>query len=51
MANIQKGTAEAVLAIFRTLCTIPHGSGNTKAISDFCVRFAKERGLRVIQES
>lgn len=51
MANIQKGTAEAVLAIFRTLCTIPHGSGNTKAISDFCVRFAKECGLRVIQES
>ncbi len=50
MNNYKKGSAEAVLAYFRQLCDIPHGSGNTKAISDFCVRFAQERGLRVIQE-
>ncbi len=30
---------------FEQLCAIPHGSGNTKGISDFCVKFARERGL------
>lgn len=50
MKNYKKGTPEAVLAIFRELCTIPHGSGNTKAISDYCVAFAKKLGLKVIQE-
>ncbi|MBQ9081946.1 MAG: aminoacyl-histidine dipeptidase [Clostridia bacterium] len=50
MNNYKKGSAEAVLAHFRQLCNIPHGSGNTKAISDYCVQFAQERGLRVIQE-
>lgn len=50
MNNCKKGSPEAVLAFFRKLCTIPHGSGNTKAISDYCVQFARERGLRVIQE-
>ncbi|MDO4286955.1 MAG: aminoacyl-histidine dipeptidase [Eubacteriales bacterium] len=39
-----------VLDIFEQLCAIPHGSRNTKAISDFCVRFAQERGLRWIQD-
>ena len=26
-----------VLSFFEDLCAIPHGSGNTKAISDYCV--------------
>ena len=33
-----------VFSFFEDLCAIPHGSGNTKAISDYCVAFAKERG-------
>lgn len=39
-----------VLRYFEALCAIPHGSGNTKAISDYCVRFAKDRGLQVWQD-
>lgn len=38
------------LDIFKEICGIPHGSGNTKAISDYCAAFARARGLRVIQE-
>ena len=34
-----------VFEMFEQLCGIPHGSRNTKAISDFCVRFAQEHGL------
>ena len=30
---------------------MPHGSGNTKIISDLCVGFAKELGLRYRQEA
>ena len=40
-----------VFAFFEQLCAIPHGSGNTKAISDWLVGFAKERGLRYIQDA
>ena len=29
---------------------MPHGSGNTKIISDYLVRFAQEQGLRYIQD-
>lgn len=36
--------------IFEQLCAIPHGSRNTKAISDFCVQFAQQRGLRCTQD-
>ncbi len=39
-----------VFAYFETLCAIPHGSGNTKAISDYLVSFAKEQGLGFIQD-
>lgn len=34
-----------VFEFFALLSSVPHGSGNTKAISDICVRFAVERGL------
>ncbi|WP_434309040.1 aminoacyl-histidine dipeptidase [Hominifimenecus sp. rT4P-3] len=39
------------LEFFKELCRIPHGSGNTKAISDYCVSFAKARGLAVRQDA
>ena len=42
---------EAVFAYFEKLCSIPHGSGNTRAISDYLVSFAREHGLRYVQDS
>ena len=41
---------ESVFAYFEKICSIPHGSGNTKPISDYLVSFAKEQGLRYIQD-
>lgn len=41
----------AVFAYFEKLCSIPHGSGNTKAISDYLVSFAVEHGLRYEQDA
>lgn len=41
---------EKVFALFEMLCSVPHGSGNTKEISDLIVRFAQERGLRYKQD-
>ena len=39
-----------VLGYFEEICSMPHGSGNTKIISDYLVNFAKEQGLRYIQD-
>lgn len=41
---------EKVFYFFEELCGIPHGSGNTKEISDYLVKFAKERGLEYYQD-
>lgn len=41
---------QSVFACFEGLCAIPHGSGNTKAISDYLVSFAAEHGMRCIQD-
>ena len=43
-------TPARVFHYFEELCGIPHGSGNTKAISDYCVRFAKKLGLEYHQD-
>lgn len=40
----------AVFGYFEKICSIPHGSQNTKAISDYLVSFAQEQGLRYIQD-
>ncbi|MBD5539808.1 MAG: aminoacyl-histidine dipeptidase [Lachnospiraceae bacterium] len=34
-----------VFQYFEEICSIPHGSGNVDAISDYLVEFAKEHGL------
>lgn len=39
-----------VFYYFEQLCAIPHGSGNTKAISDYCVGIATQLGLEVTQD-
>ena len=35
---------------FEEICAMPHGSGNTKIISDYLVKFAQEQGLEYIQD-
>ena len=40
----------SVFKYFEQICAIPHGSYNTKAISDYLVGFAKEHGLRYFQD-
>ena len=40
----------AVFHYFEELCAIPHGSGNTKAISDYLAAFARTHGLRYVQD-
>jgi dipeptidase D len=39
-----------VFAYFEEISSIPHGSRNTKQISDYLVSFAKKQGLRYIQD-
>lgn len=39
-----------VFDFFEEICAIPHGSRNTRAISDYLVAFAKARQLRYIQD-
>ncbi len=41
---------ERVFYFFEEISKIPHGSGNTDKISDFCVNFAKNLGLEVIKD-
>ncbi len=36
---------------FARICAIPHGSGNTRQISDFLAEFARERGLEYMQDA
>ena len=41
---------EKVFEFFKEFSKIPHGSGNTKQISDYLVNFAKERNLEHYQD-
>ncbi len=40
-----------ILGFFEEICAIPHGSGNTKQISDYLVKFAEDRNLEYYQDS
>ena len=51
MAVLSNLQPEKVFYYFEKLCSVPHGSGNTKQISDLCVGFAKELGLKYRQEA
>lgn len=50
MAALSGIKPEKVFEYFEKLCSVPHGSGNTKIISDLCVGFAQELGLKYRQE-
>ena len=41
---------KAFMGYFEKISTIPHGSGNTKQISDYLVSFAQEHNLRYVQD-
>ena len=40
----------SVFGYFEEICSIPHGSRNTKMISDYLVEFAKRHEIRYIQD-
>ena len=40
----------SVFGYFEEICSIPHGSRNTRQISDYLVNFAKSQNLRYIQD-
>ena len=42
---------ERVFYYFEELCRIPHGSGNTKEVSDYLVQFAKDHELSWYQDA
>ena len=50
MAVLSHLEPKNVFSYFEQLCAIPHGSGNTKAISDYLAAFARERGLEHYQD-
>ena len=50
MAILENFEPKNVFHYFEEICGIPHGSGNTKQISDYLVEFAKKKELRFIQD-
>lgn len=51
MSVLNKLEPSRVFYYFEQLCAIPHGSGNTDAISDYCVSLAKEKGFECIRDN
>ena len=51
MAVLEGLEPRGVLHWFEELCRIPHGSGNTQALSDYLVQFGRDRGLAVQQDA
>ena len=50
MAVLEGLKPEKVFQYFEAICQIPHGSGNTKQLSDWLVDFAKARDLEFYQD-
>ena len=50
MAVLENCEPKRVFHYFEEICEIPHGSGNTKQISDYLVQFAKDHDLKYIQD-
>ena len=50
MRVLEQLEPKAVFSYFEDLCGIPHGSGNTRAVSDYCVSFAQAHGLEYRQD-
>lgn len=50
MSVLQGLEPSRVFYYFEELCKIPHGSGDTKRISDYCVEFAVSHGFSYYQD-
>lgn len=50
MSELENLKPKEVFDFFREIAAIPHGSGNTKQISDYLVQYAKDRGLDYYQD-
>ncbi|MDD2979330.1 MAG: aminoacyl-histidine dipeptidase [Hespellia sp.] len=50
MSILEQYEPKEPLKYFEEICSIPHGSGNVKQISDYLVKFAKEHALEVHQD-
>ena len=50
MAVLENCEPKRVFHYFEEICKIPHGSGNTRQISDYLVQFAKNHDLKYIQD-
>lgn len=50
MAILEHLEPKGVFRFFEELCAIPHGSGNTKGVSDWLMAFARERELESYQD-
>ena len=51
MSKLTGLSPESVFSYFEEICAIPHGSGNTKRISDYLVAFAKKHNLKYVQDA
>ena len=51
MSKLTHLQPERVFHYFEEICGIPHGSGDTARISDYCVAFAKAQGLAYHQDA
>ena len=50
MSNSVNIDSPRVFHYFSEICKIPHGSGDTSKIADFCENFAKEHNLTCIRD-
>ena len=50
MAVLENCEPKRVFHYFEEICKIPHGSGNTRQISDYLVQFAKNHDLKYVQD-
>lgn len=50
ISKLENLEPQAVFRFFEEICRIPHGSGNTKQISDYLKQFATDRGLYCRQD-
>lgn len=51
MSVLANTEPKEVFRFFEEISQIPRGSYNTKAVSDYCVAFARERDLEVVQDT
>ena len=50
MSTLEHLEPKGVFRFFEEMCAIPHGSTNTKQVSDWLMDFARERGLEAYQD-